>query len=391
MSIQRSSPSFVSRRTRSPRRDAALDRPVDPGLRRHPVLGRRHRQRHRPPDDLVGRPAEDPLAGGVPDRDVAVEVERLRRDRRRANDRREDLGRPVELCLGPVARGDLALGQGERAEELAVGPPLEGEPEDDDRGEAGDRDDDAASRRRASRAGPTTTAAATPAIAARPAATSAPIIWRPRSWGWTSATPTIGRTTANARPDGREAAGEDRLDVQPVRRRAEERGPRPADQDEDADDRRHDDGGQDLADRRGRISEGGAEADEQRRDGGEYRIDRMAGPSAVVDGAGRGRSAPSPGRSTDWGIGTELPHAGDWVAGQQTGLDCARTVRHFDTIRLVSLRRIHLCRLRDSHHVRRPTGERPEPRPAPRHRRRQPRPAGLRRAPDRARRRGRRR
>jgi hypothetical protein len=75
--------------------------------------------------------------------------------------------------------GDLALRQGERGEELAVGPPLEGEAEDDDRGKAGDRDDDRhVAEERASRSDDD--AAATPETAARPAATSVPIIWRPR-------------------------------------------------------------------------------------------------------------------------------------------------------------------------------------------------------------------
>src|SRR6185369_2816823 len=174
---------------------------------------------------------------------------------------------------------------------------------------------------KSARAGPTTTAAVTPAIAANPAATSAPIICRPRSWGWTRATPTIGRTTANASPTiakqpariastyspyaaARRNAGR----VRPIRTR------KPTIVGMTTVVRSSPGVGVESARAAPRPTSNAAT-------GARYRIDRMAGPSAVVEGSGRGRSAPSPGRSRDWGIGTELPHEGDWVAGQKTGLD----------------------------------------------------------------------
>ena len=276
MSIQSSSPSFVRRRTRSPVATLARDR-----------------ARMRSADGA--RSSSGIIAAGIgrPTTSSAVQP----KIRSRAGFQIGDVRSRSNACVASgdewtiaesisdvrsssasarVARGDLALGQGERAEELAVRPAswsarakvtIVAKPA------IGTMTGISAN---SVWAGPTTAAAVTPAIAATPAATSAPIIWRPRELGLDECDADHRQDDREREAHGREAAGEDRLDEQPVRRRAEERGPCPADQDEDADDRRHDDGGQDLADRRGRISEGRAEADEQRRDGREVQ-DRSDG------------------------------------------------------------------------------------------------------------------
>ena len=123
----------------------ALARATSPAIvrgcarRRWRARRRGHLRRHGPADELVGGPAEDALRGGVPDGDRAVERERLCRERRRVDDRRQQRARPLERPPRRSARRSR-LRRVERRPEAGGRAPAQREREGDEGGERRDGD-----------------------------------------------------------------------------------------------------------------------------------------------------------------------------------------------------------------------------------------------------------
>ncbi len=99
-----------------------------------------HRPGHRPADDLLGGPAEDPLRRRVPDGHRLIHRERLGRQRRPVHDRRQERARALEAGLRGVAGRDLRLGGVERGAQAGGRAPAQSEREGDKRRERGDGD-----------------------------------------------------------------------------------------------------------------------------------------------------------------------------------------------------------------------------------------------------------
>ena len=95
---------------------------------------------HRPPDELLGRPAEDALRRRVPDGDRPVERERLGRERRRVDDRRQQRARPLEPGLRGVRARRSPTASVERHAQAGGRAPAEREGEGDEGGERRDGD-----------------------------------------------------------------------------------------------------------------------------------------------------------------------------------------------------------------------------------------------------------